>query len=210
MISQDLPLSAQVTSIVFEPFCLAPVHVFLSHFHSILSASFPSPSHVVRLQSLLALGCILWPLEQRELLLVLHIHPGLPELLFHLLQDHHFALHEFTLQHYCRGICKQSWQFNTSRNEVTEKIPESDNSLSIPLSPAPLHSSPQRPMPFSPAHLQMGDARVLNILPSSALSPSKKSDVKVAALRNSQHPSFLCSHQQASLIYLAQCTSRRF
>merc|ERR1711989_44629 len=54
MISQDLPLSAQVTSIVFEPFCLEPVHVFLSHFHSILSASFPSPSHVVRLQSLLA------------------------------------------------------------------------------------------------------------------------------------------------------------
>jgi len=65
-------------------------------------------------------------------------------------------------------------------------------------------------MPFSPAHLQMGDARVLNILPSSALSPSKKSDVKVAALRNSQHQSFLCSHQQASLIYFAQCTSRRF
>ena len=28
--------------------------------------------------------------------------------------------------------------------------------------------------------------------------------------RNSQHPSFLRSHQQASLIYLAQCTSRRF
>jgi len=75
------------------------------------------------------------------------------------------------------------------------KIPESDNSLSIPLSPAPLHSSPQRPMPFSPAHLQMGDARVLNILPSSALSPSKKSDVKVAAIHSTQAFSVLISKQ---------------
>ena len=76
-----------------------------------------------------------------------------------------------------------------------KKIPESDNSLSIPLSPAPLHSSPQRPMPFSPAHLQMGDARVLNILPSSALSPSKKSDVKVAAIHSTQAFSVLISKQ---------------
>ena len=76
-----------------------------------------------------------------------------------------------------------------------KKKPESDNSLSIPLSPAPLHSSPQRPMPFSPAHLQMGDARVLNILPSSALSPSKKSDVKVAAIHSTQAFSVLISKQ---------------
>ena len=76
-----------------------------------------------------------------------------------------------------------------------KKKPESDNSLSIPLSPAPLHSSPKRPMPFSPAHLQMGDARVLNILPSSALSPSKKSDVKVAAIHSTQALSVLISKQ---------------
>jgi hypothetical protein len=50
-------------------------------------------------------------------------------------------------------------------------------------------------MPFSPAHLQMGDARVLNILPSSALSPSKKSDVKVAAIHSTQAFSVLISKQ---------------
>ena len=95
------------------------------------------------------------------------------------------------------------WDLETLR---PWEIPESDNSLRIPLSPAPLHSSPQRPMPFSPAHLQLGDTKVLHILPCSALSPSIKLDVKVSALRNSHHPSFLSSPQQASLIYLVQRT----
>ena len=59
------------------------------------------------------------------------------------------------------------------RRKSLKEIPESDNSLSLPLSLAPLHSSPQWPMPFSPAHLQLDDATVLYIFPSSALSPSK-------------------------------------
>jgi len=85
--------------------------------------------------------------------------------------------------------------YTSSHYSIIVEGSESDNSLSIPLSPAPLHSSPQRPMPFSPAHLQMGDARVLNILPSSALSPSKKSDVKVAAIHSTQAFSVLISKQ---------------
>ena len=84
-----------------------------------------------------------------------------------------------------------------------KKKPESDNSLSIPLSPAPLHSSPQRPMPFSPAHLQMGDARVLNILPSSALSPSKNlmSRWPHYAIHSTQAFSVLISKQASSILH---------
>ena len=81
-----------------------------------------------------------------------------------------------------------------------KKIPESDNSLSIPLSPAPLHSSP---MPFSPAHLQLGDATVLNILPSSALSPSKNllSRWPHYAIHSTQAFSVLISKQASSILH---------
>ena len=147
------------------------------------------------------LGCVLWPLEHQELLLLQQIHPGFPDLLFHLFHEPYTSSLYSSLNIIVKGSANKADNIIQVGMKSLKKIPESDNSLSIPLSPAPLHSSPQRSMPFSPAHLQLGDATVLNILPSSALSPSKKSDVKVAALRNSQHQSFLCSHQQASLIY---------
>jgi hypothetical protein len=84
-----------------------------------------------------------------------------------------------------------------------KKIPESDNSLKIPLSLAPLHSSPQRPIPFSPAHLQLGDATVLNILPSSALSPSKNllSRWPHYAIHSTQAFSVLISKQASSILH---------
>ena len=47
-------------------------------------------------------------------------------------------------------------------------------------------------------------------IPSSALSPSIELAVKVSTLRNSQHPCFLSSHQQACLIYLLQHTTCLF
>ena len=208
MISQDLPLSAQVTSIVFEPFCLEPVHVLLSHFHSILSASFPSPSHVVRLQSLLALGCILWPLVSFSLCCI-----SMPASLSSYSTSSRTITLPYTSSHYSIIV-------EGSANKVDNIIQVGMKSLKKKtwIWQQPQHSSlagaaslqSSKAYAVFPAHLQWGDAIVLNILPSSALSPSKKSDVKVAALRNSQHPSFLCSHQQASLIYLAQCTSRWF